>query len=182
MTTTVWADYRRQKDFDPSVAHLEYLMEGRKGENSRKLRVYDASERREIDSELANRTIDFMQRSTKAGKPFFAYVPITQVHMATEPGKNFAGSTGHGNFADVLAETDANVGHILDAVSELKISDNTIVIFTSDDGPEDTLPWRGWAGMLQWFLKCATRLASNRWPRAVVRPCRLRMPAMTASG
>jgi hypothetical protein len=42
------------------------------------------------------------------------------------------------------------------------------------------LRWK--QGMLQWFLKCATRLASNRWPRAVVRPCRLRMPAMTASG
>src|SRR5271154_225463 len=65
------AMWTQQKDFDPSVAHLEYLMEGRKGENSRKLRVYDASERREMDSELANRTIDFMQRSTKAGKPFF---------------------------------------------------------------------------------------------------------------
>src|SRR5271157_1380460 len=52
----MWAE---QKDFDPSVAHLENLMEGRKGEKSRKLRVYNAIERREIDSELASRTIDF---------------------------------------------------------------------------------------------------------------------------
>jgi len=165
----MWA---QQKDFDPSVAHLEYLMEGRKGEKSRKLRVYNATERREIDFELANRTIDFMQRSTSAGKPFFAYVPITQIHMATEPGKKFAGSTGHGDWADVLAEMDANVGRILDAVSELKISDNTIVIFTSDNGPEDTMPWRGWAG--PWSGTYVTAMEGSlrvpfiiRWPGKV---------------
>ena len=162
-------DVAQQKDFDPSVAHLEYLMEGRKGEKSRKLKVYDATERREIDSELTNRTIDFMQRSMKAGKPFFAYVPITQVHMPTEPSKKFAGSTGNGDFADVLAEMDDNVGRILDAVSELKISDNTIVIFTSDNGPEDTMPWRGWAG--PWSGTYVTAMEGSlrvpfiiRWP------------------
>jgi arylsulfatase len=162
----MWA---QQKDFDPSVAHLEYLMQGRKGEPSRKIRVYIAVERREIDTELASRTIDFMQRSTKAGKAFFAYVPITQVHMATEPGKAFAGSTGHGDWADVLAEMDANVGRILDAVTDLKIADNTIVIFTSDNGPEDTMPWRGWAG--PWSGTYVTAMEGSlrvpfviRWP------------------
>jgi hypothetical protein len=89
----MWA---QQKDFDPSVAHLEYLMEGRKA--SRKLRVYDAIERREIDAKLANRTIDLMQRRTKAGKPFFAYASITQPYMPTEAGKAFAGQAGHGPF------------------------------------------------------------------------------------
>src|SRR5271156_3021548 len=87
-------------DFDPAVAHFEYVMEGRQGETSRKLKVYDAVERREIDAQLADRTIDFVQRSVKAGKPFFAYVPITQPHMPTEPSKKFAGSTGNGNWAD----------------------------------------------------------------------------------
>ena len=163
---SMWA---QQKDFDPSVAHLEYVMEGRKGEQSRKLKLYDAVERREIDTELANRTIDFMQRSTTAGKPFFAYVPITQPHMPTEAGKAFAGKTGHGPFADMLAEMDANVGRILDAVSALNISDNTIVIFTSDNGPEDTMPWRGWAG--PWSGTYVTAMEGSlrvpfiiRWP------------------
>lgn len=140
---SMWA---QQSDFDPSIAHLEYLMEGRKGERSRKLKVYDIVERREIDSQLADRTIEFMRRNAQSGKPFFAYVPITQPHMPTESGKKFAGKTGHGPFADMLAEMDENVGRILDAISELKIADDTIVIFTSDNGPEDTMPWRGWAG------------------------------------
>ena len=136
----------QQKDFDPAYGHLEYLMEGRKGEKSKKLRVYDKTERQEIDPELASRTVDFIKRNVKAGKPFFAYVPLTQPHMPTEASKAFAGKTGHGPFADMLAEMDVNVGRILDALSELKIADNTIVIFTSDNGPEDVMPWRGWAG------------------------------------
>jgi arylsulfatase A-like enzyme len=166
------AMWPQQKDFDPKVAKLEHLMEGRKGEPTRMLQVYDENERREIDTELTNRAIGFMQRNAKAGKPFFAYVPITQPHMATEPGKKFAGSTGHGDWADMLAEMDFNVGRMLDALSELKIADNTIVIFTSDNGPEDTMPWRGWAG--PWSGTYVTAMEGSlrvpfiiRWPGKV---------------
>jgi arylsulfatase A-like enzyme len=130
-------------DFDPAVAHFEYVMEGRRGEETRKVKLYDNDARREIDGEDTDRTIDFVQRSGKAGKPFFAYVPLTQPHMPTEASKAFTGKTGNGPWADMLAEMDYNAGRILDAVSALKIQDNTIVIFSSDNGPEDTIPWRG---------------------------------------
>ncbi len=162
----------QQKDFDPAVSHLEHLMEGRKGEMSRKLGVYGHDERREIDTELTNRTIDFMKRSTKADKPFFAYVPLTQPHMPTDAGKAFADKSGHGMFADMLAEMDFNVGRILDVLKELSIADNTIVIFTSDNGPEDTMPWRGWAG--PWSGTYCTAMEASlrvpfliRWPGKV---------------
>ncbi|MGH8614196.1 MAG: arylsulfatase [Gammaproteobacteria bacterium] len=162
----------QQKDFDPAYGHLEYVMEGRKGEKTRKLKVYDAEARREIDGEVTDKTIEFMQRSTKAGKPFFAYVPLTQPHMPTEVGQAFAGKTGHGPFADMLAEMDANVGRILDAVAALKIQDNTIFIFTSDNGPEDVMPWRGWAG--PWSGTYVTAMEGSlrvpfiiRWPGKV---------------
>ena len=164
-----WA---QQKDFDPKLGHLEYVMEGRRGEKTRKLKVYDAEARQEIDSDLADHTIDFMQRNVKAGKPFFAYVPLTQPHMPTEASKKFAGKTGHGPFADMLAEMDNNVGRIMDAVSALKIQDNTIVIFTSDNGPEDLLPHRGWAG--PWTGTYVTAMEGSlrvpfiiRWPGKV---------------
>src|SRR5262249_8777783 len=62
-----------------------------------------------------------------------------------------AGKTGNGDFADCLAEMDANVGQLLDAVDQLGIRDNTIVVFTSDNGPDPTFrsqgtsgPWRGY--------------------------------------
>ncbi len=111
-------------DFDPAVAHFEYVMEGRRGEQTRRTKLYDNEARREIDGEATDRTIDFMQRSVTAGKPFFAYVPLTQPHMPTEASKSFTGKTGNGPWADMLAEMDYNAGRLLDAVSALKIEDN----------------------------------------------------------
>src|SRR5499427_1342804 len=87
-----------------------------------------------------------MTRSVRAGKPFYAYVPFTLVHFPALPSPSFAGQTGHGDFADCLAEMDANVGRILDAVDELKIRDHTIFVFTSDNGPDPTAPSNGWSG------------------------------------
>ena len=80
-----------------------------------------------------------MKRSVEAGKPFYAYVPFTLVHYPTLPHPDFAGKTGYGDFADSLAEMDTTSGEILDAVDELGIADDTIVVFTSDNGPEEML-------------------------------------------
>jgi arylsulfatase A-like enzyme len=164
-----WA---HQPDFDPAVAHLEYVMEGRRDEPSRKLKVYDADARRDMDGAVTDRAIAFMERNAKAGKPFFVYVPLTQPHMPTESSKQFAGKTGNGPFADMLAEMDANVGRMLDAVAALKIQYDTIVIFSSDNGPEDTMPWRGWAG--PWSGTYVTAMEGSlrvpfivRWPGKV---------------
>src|SRR5881394_1621012 len=125
---------------------FEHVMEGRKGEESRELQVYDLEQRRLIDAEITRRTIDFMKRSVQSGKPFYAYVPFTLVHFPTLPNPKFVGKTGYGDFPDALAEMDAHVGEILDAIDELRIRDNTIVVFTSDNGPEATWPWQGSSG------------------------------------
>ena len=62
------------------------------------------------------------------------------------PNPEFGGKTGHGDFADSLAEMDTNVGRILDAVDALQIRDNTIFVFASDNGPDPTYPSQGSAG------------------------------------
>jgi arylsulfatase len=124
----------------------EQIMEGRKGEKSRALRVYDLGERRLIDAEITKRSIAFMERQAKAKKPFFTYATITQPHLPTLPHPAFAGKTGNGDWADMLAEMDHNVGQMLDAVDRLGVRDNTVVIFASDNGPEFVRPWDGWAG------------------------------------
>jgi arylsulfatase len=112
--------------YSPSVMPPEQIMEGRKGEKSRNVRVYDIEQRRLIDAEITRRTIAFMERQAQARKPFFAYATITQPHLPTLPNPAFAGRTGNGDWADMLAEMDHNVGQMLDAVDRLGIRDDTI--------------------------------------------------------
>jgi arylsulfatase len=132
--------------YSPDIVPLEKIMEGKRGEKSRALKDYDREQRRLIDAEITKRSVGFMERQAKAGKPFFMYVCLTQPHLPTEPNPSFKGKTGNGDWADMLAEMDHNVGQMLDAVDKLGIADNTLVIFTSDNGPEFFKPWDGWAG------------------------------------
>jgi arylsulfatase len=145
------------------------IMEGRKGEKSRALQVYDLEQRRLIDAAITRRTIDFMTRSVRAGTPFYAYVPFTLVHFPTLPNPSFAGRTGYGDFPDSLAEMDAHVGEILDSVDALGIRENTLFVFTSDNGPEATWPWQGssgpWRGFYFTHMEGSLRVPFiARWP------------------
>jgi arylsulfatase A-like enzyme len=123
-----------------------HVMEGRKDEDAHDVAVYDLKQRQLIDEEITRRTIEFMKRSVASGKPFYAYVPYTLVHFPSLPNPKFEGKTGYGDFPDCLAEMDAHVGDLLGAVDSLGVRDNTIVIFTSDNGPEATWPWQGSSG------------------------------------
>ena len=113
-----------------------YIYEGKKGSTPQRVMNYDLEQRALIDLELTKRSIDFMERQVKADEPFFLFVPYTQTHYPALPHPDFAGKTGNGRFADVLAQVDAYNGMLLDAVDELGIRDNTIFIFTADNGPE----------------------------------------------
>src|SRR6201999_1727075 len=64
---------------------FEHIMEGKKGEKSRELQIYNLEQRRLIDTEITRRTINFIKRSAESGKPFYAYVPFTLVHFPTLP-------------------------------------------------------------------------------------------------
>jgi arylsulfatase len=113
-----------------------YIYEGKKGSAPKRVMDYNLEQRALIDLELTKKSIDFMKRQVKAGKPFFLYVPYTMTHYPLIPHPDFAGKTGNGRFADVLAQIDAYNGMLLDAVDELGIRDNTLFIFTADNGPE----------------------------------------------
>ena len=144
--TTDEAQYRSQFQYDPEVGTKPMIAEARKGEMPRDVKPYDIQARREIDAELNKRAIDFMERNVKEKKPFFCFVPYTQPHIPTLPHPDFDGKTGNGHYADVLAEIDYRAGQILDAIDKLKIRDNTVVIWLSDNGPEYFYPWHGTAG------------------------------------
>jgi arylsulfatase A-like enzyme len=155
--------------FDPAVVPMPYVMEGRKGAAAKNLNVYDLDARRRIDSDLTTRTIEFMHRQSRSGKPFFAYVPLTQLHYPTLPHRDFEGRTGAGDFADAMAEMDFRTGQMIDAVDALGLKDNTVFIFGSDNGPEFRRPWRGtagpWTGTYHTSMEGALRVPFMlRWP------------------
>jgi len=124
----------------------EHIYEGKKGSTPKEVKVYDLAERRKIDGQITDRTKDFITRQAKAGKPFFAYVPYTMTHMPVLPSKEFEGKSGNGHWGDVLMQIDAYVGELLDTLDQLKIADNTIFIFTADNGPEMMPENHGWSG------------------------------------
>src|SRR6478672_7161144 len=108
-------------------------------------------------------------RCVQRCQPFYAYVPFTLVHFPTLPNPKFAGATGYGDLPDCLAEMDAHVGEILDAIDALGVHDDTIVVFTSDNGPEATLPWQGssgpWRGYYFTHMEGSLRVPFIiRWP------------------
>ena len=144
--TTNEALYFASPGYSPQHMPPEQIMEGSKGEKSRELKVYDLEQRRLMDAELTRRSTAFMERQARAGKPFFAMASLTQPHYPTLPNPAFSGKTGHGDWADMLAEMDHNVGQMLDALDRLGLRENTIVVFTSDNGAEFIQPYDGWAG------------------------------------
>jgi len=90
-----------QPDFDPDVAHIAHIQEGEKGQPSRDVKVYDLTTRPEIDMEITDKTISFIERNAAANKPFYAYVPYTLVHYPTLPSAELraAPATGTGQTA-----------------------------------------------------------------------------------
>jgi arylsulfatase len=147
-------------------------MEGRAGSPARKTEIYDLEMRRRIDGELVRRTNDFMRRHAGSQRPFFAYVPLTQLHFPTLPHRDFEGRTRAGDFADSMAEMDHRVGEILDQIEALGIAGRTLVLFGSDNGPEFRRPWRGtagpWTGTYHTAMEGSLRVPFMlRWPGKV---------------
>lgn len=167
--TTDEALWPSSPGWSEDVMPAEQIMEGKKGQKSQSLGVYDRTQRRLIDAEITKRAASFVRTKAESGKKFFAYVSLTQPHLPTEPNPAFQGKTKNGDWADMLTEMDHNVGELLDAVEQAGVKDNTIVIFTSDNGPEFIRPWDGWAG--PWRGQYFTALEGGirvpfmiRWP------------------
>lgn len=166
--TTDESQFTATIGYDPSVADIPYVMEGRAGEPSRQVRVYDLEARRQIDAELVQRSVAFMERHA-GRRPFFLYLPLVHLHFPTLPHPDFAGRSGCGDFADAMMEMDHRVGQIVDAVDALGLADDTLFVFCSDNGPEFRAPYRGtagpWRGTYHTAMEGSLRVpAMLRWP------------------
>ncbi len=88
-----------------------------------------------VDEELLDRTVQFIKKNHAANKPWFAWVATSRMHFYTHLKPESEGVTGLGIFADGMVEHDGHVGQLLDLLEKLNIADNTIVVYTVDNGP-----------------------------------------------
>ncbi|MCP4786349.1 MAG: sulfatase [Fuerstiella sp.] len=88
-----------------------------------------------ITRRLADEGIRFIAESAKEGKPFFLYLTNPMPHTPIFASAEFEGKSAGGLYGDVIEEIDFNTGRILDALKENGVDENTLVIFTSDNGP-----------------------------------------------
>jgi arylsulfatase len=152
-----------------TTPNTSFIWEGKAGEPSRNVKPFNLDTRRTIDRESAERSVAFIERNARARRPFFLYYPMTQIHFPTLAHPDFAGKTGAGDIADAMAEMDANVGRVLDAIDRLGIARNTIVLWCTDNGPEQRRPWRGspgpWSGFYNTVMEGGIRTPCIiRWP------------------
>ena len=86
---------------------------------------------------LTNEVISFIQRNEKS--PFFVYMPLNAPHTPHAPGDAFVGTSKLDIYGDFMVEVDHHIGKVMDALDRLKLTDNTLVIVTSDNGPETNM-------------------------------------------
>lgn len=103
-----------------------------------------------VDQEFLAATFDFIERKEAEDTPWFVWFNTTRMHIFTHLQSEARGVTGLGIFADGMVEHDGHVGQLLDKLDEMGIADNTIVIYTTDNGAEKfswpdggTSPFRG---------------------------------------
>ena len=89
-----------------------------------------------VDEEFLGDAMKFIDRNAKASKPFFCWFNSTRMHIFTHLKKESQGKTGLGDTADGMVEMDGMVGQLLKQLDDLGIADNTIVLWTTDNGAE----------------------------------------------
>jgi arylsulfatase A len=86
-----------------------------------------------LTERYADEAVKFIHENK--ARPFFLYLPHTAVHVPIHPGDHFRDKSKNGRYGDWVEEVDWSVGKVLDTLNELKLSENTLVIFSSDNGP-----------------------------------------------
>ncbi len=131
-----------------------------------------------IDDEVTERTLRFIEDAKNSGKPFFVWYNTTAMHFRTHPAAKHLGKSGKGGFYnDVMFAHDENIGKLLDKLDELGIADDTLVMYSTDNGPHynawpdgGITPFRSekntnWEGA--WRVPAFVRWP-NKFPKGVV--------------
>jgi arylsulfatase len=98
-----------------------------------------------VDDETSDRAVAFIEEQTKAGKPWFVWWNGSRMHFRTHVKAENRGISGQDEYADGMVEHDMHIGKFLDTLDKLGIADNTIVFYSTDNGPHmNTWPDAGW--------------------------------------
>ncbi len=92
----------------------------------------------DILPKLTDHAVQWIEETARGKKPFYLYFALTSPHYPVVPAADFAGKTEVGAYGDFVHQTDWSVGRVLDALERAGVADNTLVIFTSDNGAEIT--------------------------------------------
>jgi arylsulfatase len=164
------ADYTSHPMYPPEFKRPK-IKAAVKGQPVEEVDDFNRETRPFMDEKITEKTIDFIRRSAADNKPFFTYVPFTNVHPPMIPHPDFENATQSNKAAPKsIAELDHRAGQILDALDELGLADNTIVVWASDNAAGTLLSepmgssgyWRGtfgggWEGSIR-------TPAMIRWP------------------
>jgi arylsulfatase A-like enzyme len=128
-----------------------------------------------VDEEFLGAAKDFIRRQQWAGTPWFCYFNSTRMHVFTHLKTESQGKTGKGLYPDGMVETDGHVGELLKLLDDLGVADNTIVVYTTDNGAE----------VFTWPDGGATPFKGEKatnWEGAFRVPCLIRWPGVIKPG
>jgi arylsulfatase len=128
-----------------------------------------------IDEEVNAKALDFMERAKKADKPFFIWWNTSRMHVFTHLKKESDGKTGFGTYADGMVEHDGHVGQMLAKLKELGLEDNTIVMYSTDNGAESF----GWPDGGTTMFRGEK---NTQWEGGYRVPCMIRWPGVIKPG
>jgi arylsulfatase A-like enzyme len=131
-------------------------------------------DQRQFTTAYTDRAVRFI--AANKDRPFFLYVPHTMPHVPLAVSEKSAGKSGRGLYADVIAEIDDSVGRIVDALGEHGLTDRTLVMFASDNGP--WLSYGNHAGSAGPFREGK----GTAWEGGVRVPCIMRWPGKIPAG
>ncbi len=123
-----------KKKFGPRGV-LHCLADGKGGQTIEDTGPLTKKRMETIDDEVTERALAFIDKTTKADQPFFLWYNTTAMHFRTHRADKHKGKSGQGVYNDVMVAHDEHIGQMLAKLDELGIADNTIVLYSTDNGP-----------------------------------------------
>lgn len=133
---------RYQKDLVPNAQGFDFYFGALGANDANRVTLWQDREKLETTTDMAGLTrlytdecIGFLEENHDSEQPFFLYLAHTMMHVVIDASPEYRDRTGNGIYADTLEELDAETGRLLSAIDDLGLREDTVILFTSDNGP-----------------------------------------------